>query len=69
MMGGIRDSGLVRAAIIAALAGIVTCFPLLIKETPYTFVLFMFVAQPLLAAAFLLFALKVFRDLKSGHLF
>jgi hypothetical protein len=65
----IRDSGLVRTAIVAALAGILTCFPLLIKETPYTFVLFMFVAQPLLGAAFLLFAIKVFRDLRSGHLF
>ena len=61
-------SRLVRASIVAALLGILTCLPLLIRETPYTFVLFMFVAQPLLAAAFLLFTVKVFRDLRSGHL-
>jgi hypothetical protein len=61
-------SRLVRASIATALLGIATCFPLLIEETPYTFVLFMFVAQPLLAAAFLLFTVKVFRDLRSGHL-
>jgi hypothetical protein len=29
----------------------------------------MFVAQPLLAVAFLLFAVKVFQDLRRGHLF
>ncbi|MDQ2980385.1 MAG: hypothetical protein M3R62_14330 [Acidobacteriota bacterium] len=59
---------LVRASILAALLGIAACLPLLIRETPYTFVLFMFVAQPLLAVAFLLFTVKVFRDLRSGHL-
>ena len=59
---------LVRASILAALLGIATCLPLLIRETPYTFVLFMFVAQPLLAVAFLLFTIKVFQDLRRGHL-
>lgn len=62
-------SRLVRASIAAALLGIAGCLPLLLRETPYTFVLFMFVAQPLLAAAFLLFTVKVFHDLRSGHLF
>ncbi len=64
----VSDTGLVRAAIVAAIAGVATCLPLLIRETPYTFVLFMFVAQPLLAAAFLLFTVKVFRDLRSRYL-
>jgi hypothetical protein len=64
----VRGSRLVRASIAAALLGIMTCLPLLIRETPYTFVLFMFVAQPLLAVAFLLFTIKVFGDLRSGHL-
>lgn len=61
-------SSLVRASILAALLGTATCLPLLIRETPYTFVLFMFVAQPLLAVAFLLFTVKVFQDLRRGHL-
>jgi hypothetical protein len=61
-------SRLVRVSIVTAVLGIATCIPLLIAETPYTFVLFMFLAQPLLAAAFLLFTVKVFRDLRSGHL-
>jgi hypothetical protein len=59
---------MIHAAIATALCGLLACFPLLIRETPYTFVLFMFVAQPLLAIAFLLYAAKVFRDLRSGKL-
>ena len=59
---------LIRAAVAMTLAGLLACFPLLIEETPYTFVLFMFVAQPLLAVAFLLYAVKVFRDLRRGKL-
>lgn len=68
MNAGPWDTRLVRGSIAAALAGIVACLPLLIRETPYTFVLFMFVAQPLLAIAFLLFTIKVFRDLRRGQL-
>lgn len=65
----LSDSGLVRASIATAIAGVAGSLPLLLKETPYTFVLFMFVAQPLLAAAFLLLVIKVFRDLRSRYLF
>ncbi len=54
-----------RAAIIAAAAGILVSLALLVKETPYTLVAFMFVAQPLLVAAFLLLAVEVFGDLRS----
>jgi hypothetical protein len=61
-------SVLIRAAIVAALCGLLGCFPLLMRETPYTFVLFMFVAQPLLGIGFILYAVKVFRDLRRGHL-
>jgi hypothetical protein len=49
-------------------AGVATTLPLLLKETPYTFVLFMFVGQPLLGIAFLLFVAKVFQDLRKGQL-
>jgi hypothetical protein len=62
------SSVMIRAAIATALCGLLACFPLLIQETPYTFVLFMFVAQPLLALAFLLYVVKVFRDLRRGKL-
>jgi hypothetical protein len=63
------ESTLIRAAVVVAILGLLGCFPLLIRETPYTFVLFMFVAQPLLGIAFLLYAVKVFQDLRSGRLF
>jgi len=56
---------LVRLSFIATLLGVIFCFPLLIKETPYTFVVFMFLGQPLLGIGFVLFALNVFRDLKK----
>ena len=56
---------LVRLSFLATLLGVFFCFPLLIKETPYTFVVFMFLGQPLLGLGFLLFAINVFRDLKK----
>jgi hypothetical protein len=58
---------LVRFSFASTLLGIVFCLPLLIKETPYTFVVFMFVGQPLLGIGFLLFAINVFRDLKKAQ--
>ena len=63
-----RRSRLLQFSLLTAVAGIVTTLPLLIKETPYTFVLFMFVGQPLLGIAFVLFVLKVFGDLRRGSL-
>ena len=59
---------LVRLSLGAAALGVLLCLPLVIKETPYTFVIFMFLSQPLLAGAFLLFAWQVFRDLRSKQL-
>jgi hypothetical protein len=56
---------LVRLSFLATLLGVISCFPLLIKETPYTFVVFMFLGQPLLGIGFVLFAINVFRDLKK----
>ncbi len=55
----------VRLSLWAAALGVLACLPLVLKETPYTFVIFMFLGQPLLALAFLLFAWQVFTDLKS----
>ena len=54
-----------RVAIAAATAGILVSLALLLRETPYTLVAFMFVGQPLLVVAFLLLAFEVFQDLRS----
>ena len=59
---------LVSLALGANALGILLCLPLLVRETPYTFVAFMFLGQPLLAAAFVLFAWKVLRDLRRQKL-
>lgn len=56
---------IVRLSFLATLLGVIFCFPLLIKETAYTFVVFMFLGQPLLGIGFVLFAINVFRDLKK----
>jgi hypothetical protein len=63
-----RVPQLVRLSIAFAVAGIVFCLLLLIRETPYTLTAFMFLGQPLLAIAFFLYAWKVFRDLKHKEL-
>ena len=63
-----KVSLLVRLSLAAAILGVLVCLPLLIKETPYTFVAFMFLGQPLLAIAFVLFAWKVFQDLRGKEL-
>ena len=59
---------LVRLSLGAAALGVLLCLPLVIHETPWTFVIFMFLAQPVLAAAFLFFAWQVFRDLRAKQL-
>jgi hypothetical protein len=63
-----KVSLLVRLSLAAAILGILVCLPLLIKETPYTFVAFMFLGQPLLFISFGLFAWKVFQDLRGKQL-
>ena len=59
---------LVRLSLGTAILGVLLCLPLLVRETPYTFVIFMFLGQPLLAIAFLLFVAKVIGDLRSREL-
>jgi hypothetical protein len=63
-----KPSVLVRLSIAATAAGVLACLPLLLKETAYTLVLFMFVGQPLLAAGFVFLGWKVFRDLRNREL-
>lgn len=64
----VRVSRLLRWAIAAAIAGLLFCLALLVRETPYTLTAFMFLGQPLLALSFLLFAVKVFNDLRAKKL-
>lgn len=59
---------LVRLSLAAVSLGVLLCLPLVIHETPWTFVIFMFLGQPVLALAFLLFAWQVFRDLRTKQL-
>ena len=68
MNGRPEVPALVRFSLGAAALGVLLCLPLVIQETPWTFVIFMFLSQPLLAAAFLLFAWQVFRDLRSKQI-
>jgi len=63
-----RTSALVRLSLATAALGVLTSLPLLVRETAYTLVLFMFLGQPLFAAGFAFFAWKVFRDLRSKEL-
>ena len=63
-----RIRALVRLSLKLAALGVLLCLPLVIHETPWTFVIFMFLGQPVLALAFLLFVWQVFRDLRSREL-
>jgi hypothetical protein len=56
---------LLRAAIACAALGILVSLSLLVRETPYTLVAFMFVGQPLILVAFLLLSVSVLRDLRG----
>jgi hypothetical protein len=59
---------LLRVAIAAAAGGILICLWLLIGETPYTLVAFMFLAQPLLLVALVVFGWNVVLDLRRKGL-
>lgn len=59
---------LLRIAIAATAAGVLISLALLIWQTPYTLTAFMFLGQPLLAVAFVLFVWLVFRDLRRREL-
>ena len=65
---GLAVPATIRWALALAVLGTAVCLALLVKETPYTLVAFMFVAQPLLAAAAALFLAHVLRDLRRTKL-
>ena len=58
-------TGSLRAAIALTALGILISLALLLKETPYTLVAFMFVAQPLFLIAFLFLTIHVIRELRA----
>ncbi|HKF43428.1 MAG TPA: hypothetical protein VKG01_10025 [Thermoanaerobaculia bacterium] len=63
-----RAPQLVRYSFLATAIGVLFCLPLAVLETPTTFVLFMFLGQPLLGLGFILFTIQVFKDLRSKQL-
>ena len=63
-----RFSALDRAAVVVTAAGLAVCLALFAEETPYTLTAFMFLGQPLLAVGFVLFAVRVIRDLRRREL-
>jgi len=60
-----RVPRLILVAMAAATAGALLSLALFLRAGPYTLVAFMFLAQPLLAAAALLLAVQVFKDLRQ----
>ncbi len=57
-----------RVAIAATAAGTLVTLALLLRETAYTLVAFMFLAQPLLLVGFVLFAWTVAQELRRARL-
>ena len=63
-----RVPPLLRLSMALAAGGAVLSLALFLHAGPYTLVLFMFVAQPLLLLAVALFAVQVFKDLRRERL-
>jgi hypothetical protein len=59
------DGVLIRWALFATAIALCLAFVLLLRETAYTFVLFMFVGPPLLAVGALLLGVVIWRELRA----
>ena len=68
MTGSARAPLLLRLSMALAAPGALLSLALFLHAGPYTLVLFMFVAQPLLLLAVALFATQVFKDLRRERL-
>jgi hypothetical protein len=68
MSGPFRAPFLVRLSAIFAVGGALVSLALFLHASPYTLVVFMFVAQPLLLLAVALFAVQVLKDLRRERL-
>jgi hypothetical protein len=63
-----RVPTLLRLSMALAALGALTSLLLFVHAGPYTLVVFMFLAQPLLLLAVALFAVQVFKDLRRERL-
>ena len=63
-----RVPALLRLSMVLAALGALLSLLLFLHAGPYTLVIFMFLAQPLLLLAVALFALQVFNDLRRERL-
>jgi len=68
MTGSAQVPLLLRFSMAAAALGALFSLALFLRAGPYTLVAFMFLAQPLLALAVVLFAVQVFKDLRRERL-
>ena len=63
-----RPGSAIRAAVVLAALGTLVCLALLIRETPWTLTAFMFLGQPLIAAALVIYLAHVIRDVRRSGL-
>jgi cation transporter-like permease len=68
MTGSAQVPLVLRLSMAAAALGALLSLALFVHAGPYTLVTFMFLAQPLLALAVVLFAVQVFKDLRRERL-
>jgi hypothetical protein len=68
MTEGPKAPLLLRISMALAVVGALLSLALFLRAGPYTLVAFMFLAQPLLGLAVVLFALQVFKDLRRERL-
>jgi len=68
MTGGAQVPLLLRLSMAAAGLGALLSLALFLHAGPYTLVIFMFLAQPLLFLAVASFAVQVFKDLRRERL-
>jgi hypothetical protein len=68
-MTGRPSHRLLRIAVTLTVAGVLIVLALLVRQTPWTLTAFMFVGQPLLAVAFVLFVWEVVQDVRRSGLF
>jgi len=68
MTGSAQVPLLLRLSMAAAALGALLSLALFVHAGPYTLVAFMFLAQPLLGLAMVLFAIQVFKDLRRERL-
>ena len=62
---GAEGTGLIRVALLLTAIAVCLAFVLLLRETAYTFVLFMFAGAPLVASGALLLGVVIWKELRA----